>query len=51
MKSSQKYLKFGNGEEIGKNHVSRKDAKTPSSGNSEDVFNFAPWRLGEINFS
>jgi hypothetical protein len=48
--SNQKYLKFCNGEEIGKDDVSRKDAKTPSSGDSEDIFSFAPWRLGEIHF-
>jgi hypothetical protein len=50
MKSNQKYLKFGDQEKLEKKHVSRKDAKTRSLVSSEDIFDFAPWRLGGINF-
>jgi|SRR3990170_8141202 len=42
MNTSQKCLKFGIEEGIGKNHVSRKDAKTPS----ENELSFRP--KGEI---
>jgi hypothetical protein len=51
-------LKFRDESEMEQNSVSRKGAKTPSSESSENILNFAPWRLpvlwqtglGEIEF-
>jgi len=49
-KSNQKYLKFGNEDEIGKTMSPAKAQRRQGSENSKNLFNFAPWRLGGINF-
>src|SRR3989304_4266644 len=48
--ASQKYLKFGNEDEIGKTMSPAKAQRRQGSENSKNLFNFAPWRLGGINF-
>jgi len=50
MNTSQKYLKFGNEDEIGKTMSPAKAPRRQGSENSKNLFNFAPWRLGGINF-
>jgi len=49
-KTSQKYLKFGNEEESGKTTSPAKAQRRQGSENSKNLSNFAPWRLGGINF-
>src|SRR3990172_5397918 len=48
--TNQKYLKFGNEDEIGKTMSPAKAQRRQGSENSKNLFNFAPWRLGGMNF-
>ena len=43
-KSNQKYLKFGNEDEIGKTMSPAKAQRRQGSENSKNLFNLEPWR-------